>query len=56
MYSILEKHIDDIQNKKRKNQSQKLIDFIIKLKEQEEASKVQDEKDIEKLIVILDQM
>ncbi len=56
MYNILEKHIDEIQDKKRKIKAQKLIDFMKKLKEQEEISKIQDEKDIENLIILLTQM
>ncbi|MFZ2151454.1 MAG: hypothetical protein WAZ12_00760 [Candidatus Absconditicoccaceae bacterium] len=56
MYTILEKHIDDIQDKKWKIKAQKLIDFMRQLKEQEEISKAQDQKDIEKLILILEGM
>lgn len=56
MYDILEKHIDEIQDKKWKIQAQKLIDFMKKLQEQEQISKEQDAKDIEKLIVLLEQM
>jgi hypothetical protein len=56
MYNILEKHIDEIQDKKRKIKAQKLIDFMKNLKEQEEISKIQDEKDIENLIILLTQM
>lgn len=56
MYTILEKHIDDIQDKKWKIKAQKLIDFMRQLKEQEEISKAQDQKDIEKLILILEWM
>jgi hypothetical protein len=56
MYTILEKHIDDIQDNKRKVKAQQLIDFMKRLKEQEQISRAQDEKDIEKLIVLLDTM
>jgi hypothetical protein len=56
MYTILEKHIDDIQDNKRKVKAQQLIDFMKRLKEQEQISRAQDEKDIENLIVLLDSM
>jgi len=56
MYDILEEHIDDIQDKKWKIQGKKLMDFMKKLQEQEQISKEQDSRDIEKLIVLLNQM
>lgn len=56
MFDILQEHIDDIQDKKRKAKAQSLIDFMKRLHEQEIISKEQDAKDIEWLIILLDKM